>query len=249
MLDVRNLDVAYGAVRALDDVSVRAFPGKVTSIIGSNGAGKSTLLKSIAGMIPAARGGITWDGMTLSKRDPADIVRSGVVMVPEGRGMLERHTVYENLELGAYTRNDKFIKADIEKVLERFPALRQRRKQLSGSLSGGEQQMLAIGRALMARPRMLMLDEPSLGLAPLVVREVFEMIRQIALDGSGVLLVEQEVAKTLASSDYTYVLETGRIVDSGSSSELLKRDSIKRAYLGANSQKSGSGRLERDESH
>ena len=153
-------------------------------------------------------------------------------MVPEGRGMLARHTVYENLELGAYTRKDKAIKSDIEKIFDRFPVLGQRQKQLSGTLSGGEQQMLAIGRALMAKPRLLMLDEPSLGLGPLIVGDVFTIIQKIALDGSAVLLVEQEVGRTLRCSDYTYVLETGSIIDEGKSGELLDRDSIRKAYLG-----------------
>ena len=232
MLDIRNLEVSYGPVRALQNICVKAYPGKITSVIGSNGAGKSTLLKAISGLLRTVNGTILWEGQELSNKDPVETVKAGVVMVPEGRGMLDRHTVYENLELGAYTRKDKSIKSDIEKVFDRFPILGQRRKQLSGTLSGGEQQMLAIGRALMAKPRLLMLDEPSLGLAPLIVGNVFEIIRRIALDGSAVLLVEQEVAKTLRSSDYAYVLETGRIIDEGNSSDLLKRDSIRNAYLG-----------------
>ncbi|OGA32967.1 MAG: ABC transporter ATP-binding protein [Betaproteobacteria bacterium RIFCSPLOWO2_12_FULL_64_23] len=232
MLEVRDLAVSYGPVRALHEVCIKAAPGKITSVIGSNGAGKSTLLKAIAGLVPTVSGTVIWEGNQLNNMDSVEIVRAGVVMVPEGRGMLARHTVYENLELGAYTRKDKAIKSDIEKIFDRFPVLGQRQKQLSGTLSGGEQQMLAIGRALMAKPRLLMLDEPSLGLGPLIVGDVFTIIQKIALDGSAVLLVEQEVGRTLRCSDYTYVLETGSIIDEGKSGELLDRDSIRKAYLG-----------------
>ena len=232
MLEVLDLAVSYGPVRALHEVCIKVKPGKITSVIGSNGAGKSTLLKAIAGLVPAVNGSVLWQGSELVDLDPVEIVKAGIVMVPEGRGMLNRHTVYENLELGAFTRTDKAIKGDIENIFVRFPVLGQRRNQLSGSLSGGEQQMLAIGRALMAKPRLLMLDEPSLGLAPLIVADVFKIIQSIALEGSAVLLVEQEVARTLRSSDYTYVLETGHIIDEGKSGDLLKRDSIRNAYLG-----------------
>ena len=234
MLEAHNLEVFYGVVKALGNVSLRVPLGKITCTIVSNGAGKSTLLKAISGLVNVSAGSILWKGEEIHNKDPVDIVKKGIVMVLEGRGILAQHTVYENLELGAYTRRDKSIKIDIEKVFESFPILCRRRRQLSGTLSGGEQQMLAIGRALMAKPELLMMDEPTLGLAPLLVQEIFLIINDIVQNGTTVLLVEQNVNKALRNSEYTYVLETGQIIAEGKSAELLNDVRIKKAYLGVN---------------
>lgn len=235
MLEVRQLDVSYGAVTAVRGISVRVIPGAVTAIIGSNGAGKSTLLKAISRLVPIRGGSIWWEGREISRCTPVDVVRTGIVMVPEGRGILPYHSVSENLELGAYVRRDRAVRRDIEEALDSFPVLRRRRGQMAGTLSGGEQQMLAIARAVLARPRLLMLDEPSLGLAPKIVQDIFEVIARVARGGTTVLLVEQNVAKSLRLAEYAYVLDSGQVVREGKSQELLNDEGIAHTYLGAGS--------------
>jgi len=206
--------------------------GRIGCIIGANGAGKTTLLKTISGLLRPAAGTMTFLGEDITALSPAQIVRRGIVLVPEGRAILSRMTVLENLEMGAYQRRDGRVREDIEATMERFPVLKERRNLAGGSLSGGEQQMLAIGRALLAKPNLLLLDEPSLGLAPLIVSRVFRIIREINREGTTVLLVEQNVRQALKVSDYAYVLETGKIVHEGPSPELLDDPKIKESYLG-----------------
>jgi len=233
MLRVSDLHVGYGAIRALRGISLEVNEGEVVALIGANGAGKSTLLRTISGVLKPTSGDVLFEGHSLRGMAEDKIVRLGILQVQEGRGILTRMTVQENLEMGAYGRSDKAeIRRDMEVVLDRFPVLRERRKQFGATLSGGEQQMLAIGRALMARPKLLMLDEPSLGLAPMLVREMFRIIRDFKQEKRTVLLVEQNARKALQCADRGYVLETGSIVLAGSGEALLKSEEVQAAYLG-----------------
>jgi branched-chain amino acid transport system ATP-binding protein len=234
MLRVSDLHVGYGAIRALRGISLEVNEGEVVALIGANGAGKSTLLRTISGVLKPTSGDVLFEGHSLRGMAEDKIVRLGILQVQEGRGILTRMTVQENLEMGAYGRSDSKaeIRRDMEVVLDKFPVLRERRKQFGATLSGGEQQMLAIGRALMARPKLLMLDEPSLGLAPMLVREMFRIIRDFKQEKRTVLLVEQNARKALQCADRGYVLETGSIVLSGSGEALLKSEEVQAAYLG-----------------
>jgi branched-chain amino acid transport system ATP-binding protein len=232
MLEVRGLATAYGNIRAIKGIDLAVPEGRIVCIIGANGAGKTTLLKTISGLLRAAEGTMSFLGEDITALSPAQLVRRGIVLVPEGRAILSRMTVLENLEMGAYPRRDGRVREDIEATMERFPVLKERRNLAGGSLSGGEQQMLAIGRALLAKPTLLLLDEPSLGLAPLIVSRVFRIIREINREGTTVLLVEQNVRQALKVSHYAYVLETGKIVHEGPSPELLDDPKIKESYLG-----------------
>jgi len=232
MLEVRGLETYHGNIRALREVSIDVPEGKVVAILGANGAGKTTLLKTIAGALSPRAGTISFQGEDIAGVPSHKILRRGVALVPEGRSILSRMTVRENLELGAFVRRDGKVTEDMDRVMGRFPVLRQRQGQLGGSLSGGEQQMLAIARALMSAPKLLLLDEPTLGLAPLVVADIFGIIREINASGTTVLLVEQNVKQAMKVSSYTYVLETGKIVLSGPSAELAREPRIKASYLG-----------------
>jgi branched-chain amino acid transport system ATP-binding protein len=232
LLDIRHLTAAYGAIEALSDVSLEVRPGEIVALVGPNGAGKSTLLRTISGILKPRRGEIVFDGMSVGGRSAPFMVRHGLVHIPEGRQILKRMSVMENLLMGAFVRNDAVVGADAEGVLQRFPRLRERAQVAAGSLSGGEQQMLAIGRALMARPRLLMMDEPSLGLAPVVVAEVFHLVQELKGRGITILLVEQNARQALRVADRAYVLETGRIALEGSSDELLDSRHLQESYLG-----------------
>jgi branched-chain amino acid transport system ATP-binding protein len=232
VLTIEGIQTLYGNIRALKGVHLDVRPGSIVSILGVNGAGKTTLLKTIAGLLKPKSGTIEFLGENITALKPHQIVHKGIALVPEGRAILAKMTVLENLEMGAYHRKDKELKDDIEKELVRFPWLRDRQNQPGGSLSGGEQQMLAISRALLARPRLLLLDEPSLGLAPLVVAEIFRTIKRINKAGTTILLVEQNVKQALKVSHFSYVLETGRIVLKGPSEELIQEPKIKEAFLG-----------------
>ena len=233
MLDLEGLDVFYGDLQALRGVSLRVESGEIVTLVGGNGAGKTTMLRTVSGLLRPRRGEIRFEGRRLDRLPPDRIVEAGVVQVPEGRKLFPSLTVRENLELGAYTRRARPARArTLEDVMTRFPILRERAGQRAGSLSGGEQQMCVIARALMARPSLLMLDEPSLGLAPMVVQEIFRIIREINARGVTVLLVEQNVRQALATSRRGYVLENGRIVLSGTGQELLESDQTLKAYLG-----------------
>ena len=233
LLAVRNLEARYGDTKVLRGVSFEVAEGGITTILGANGAGKTTTLRAVCGMGKTA-GEISYDGRRIEGRATEDVVRLGVAHVPEGRGTFVQLTVEENLRLGAYARRDpRHLGADIDRVCGYFPVLAERRRQIAGTLSGGEQQMLAVARALMLRPRLLLLDEPSLGLAPLVVREIFRIIRTINRDERvSVLLVEQNASLALGLADHAYLMETGTMVMSGSAAELRQNDSIRRAYLG-----------------
>ena len=233
MLEVRGIETYYGNIPALREISIDVPAGGVVAIIGANGAGKTTLLKTIAGVLRPRSGTISFLGKEITGLPSHGIVRRGVALVPEGRAILARMTVRENLEMGAFTRRDARKTAqDMDRLMERFPVLGERARQLGGSLSGGEQQMLAIARALMSAPKLLLLDEPTLGLAPLVVADIFSIIRQINAAGTTILLVEQNVRQALKVSSYSYVLETGTIALSGPSKELLQEPRIKASYLG-----------------
>jgi branched-chain amino acid transport system ATP-binding protein len=233
MLKVENLSAHYGGIHALQGVCLEVPDGSIVSLIGANGAGKSTMLKAIVGLVKPSGGAVTWNGETLTGLETKDIVSRGVCLVPEGRRVFPNLTVDENLTLGAYSRSDKAaIEADRRKVLERFPRLAERAKQKAGTLSGGEQQMVAVGRALMTRPKLLMMDEPSLGLAPLIVKMIFEIVKAINAEGVTVLLIEQNARAALEIADYGYVLETGRITLHGPGKQLLADDRVRRAYLG-----------------
>jgi branched-chain amino acid transport system ATP-binding protein len=232
LLVVSNLHVSYGAIRALQAVSLTVPDGAVVALVGANGAGKSTTLNTISGLLRPLNGSIRFEGEEISGWRPERVVARGVVQVPEGRQVLAPLTVEENLQLGAYPRGGG-TSADLQEVYTRFPRLQERRSQLAGSLSGGEQQMLAIGRALMARPRLLMLDEPSLGLAPLLVREVFHIIADLKSQGATILLVEQNARKALQVADYAYVLSGGAVVREGPAAQLRDDPAIVEAYLGA----------------
>ena len=232
-LQVNNIEVFYGDVQVIFDLSLRVEEGEVVSIIGGNGAGKSTLLKTISGLLAPAKGEIVFEGRPIHGRPPEDIVESGIIQVPEGRRLFSLMSVKDNLVIGAYnSRADKDKEKTLEEVYELFPRLREREVQTAMTLSGGEQQMVAIGRGLMAKPKLLMLDEPSLGLAPILIKMIFETVRTIAEQGTTVLLVEQDVKHSLGLSDRGYVLEHGRIVMEGPAKDLLDDPHIKTAYLG-----------------
>jgi len=233
MLRVTDVQVNYGAIRALKGVSLEVNAGEVVALIGANGAGKSTLLRTISGVLRPLAGDITFEGRSVRAMPEDHIVRLGLLQVQEGRGILTRMTVQENLDMGAYCRSDTAaIKRDMDSIFEKFPVLRDRRKQFGATLSGGEQQMLAIGRALMARPKLLMLDEPSLGLAPMLVNEIFRIIMDLKREGRTILLVEQNAKKALQCADRGYVLETGTMVLMGSGEALLNSAEVQAAYLG-----------------
>jgi branched-chain amino acid transport system ATP-binding protein len=233
MLKVENINVYYGAIHALKGISVEVKEGEIVTLIGANGAGKSTILRTISGLLRTKTGNILFEGNSVAAMAPEEIVKKGISQVPEGRRIFANMTVEENLELGAYIRSDKpGIRKDIDKVFERFPRLGERRKQIAGTLSGGEQQMLAIGRGLMSQPRLLLLDEPSMGLAPLLVKEIFSIIKEINASGTTILLVEQNANMALSIAHQAYVLETGRITLSGSAKELMESEEVRKAYLG-----------------
>lgn len=233
MLEVKDLEVYYGAIHAVKGISLRVEDGQIVTLIGSNGAGKSTTLHTISGLIKPRSGNILFDGTDITGTPAHKIVASGLVQVPEGRHVFANMSVMENLDMGAYLRKDKDgIEKDKKKVFELFPRLFERKNQLSGTLSGGEQQMLAMGRALMERPRVLLLDEPSMGLAPLLVKEIFSIIKTINEEGTTVLLVEQNANMALSIADYAYVLETGRITLSGPAADLSASETVRKAYLG-----------------
>jgi branched-chain amino acid transport system ATP-binding protein len=233
MLKLEALSVFYGGIHALRGIDIQVPDGKIITLIGANGAGKSTMLNSIVGLVKPASGKITWDGGDITRGDPKDIVSRGLALIPEGRHVFPNLTVDENLTLGAYVRRDKAaVKKDRERCFELFPRLKERIRQHAGTLSGGEQQMLAVARGLMSSPKILMLDEPSLGLAPLVSKMIFDIIREINKNGTTILLIEQNAHAALEISDYAYVLETGVITMQNTGAVLLKDDSIRKAYLG-----------------
>ena len=231
ILEIKNLSVAYGGIEAIKDISFDVEEGKVVTLIGSNGAGKSSTLRSIAGIVKAKSGEVLFNGQNILGMSPDQIVKLGITLVPEGRRVFPNLTVLENLKVGAYLRKDN-LTSDIEYVYSLFPRLKERSWQLAGTLSGGEQQMLAVGRALMARPKVIMMDEPSLGLAPIVVQGIFDIIRTINKQGITVLLIEQNANMALKVADYAFVMQTGEITMSGTGAELLANDEVKEAYLG-----------------
>ena len=233
MLEVKNLSVHYGIIQAVRNVNFKVNEGEIVSLIGANGAGKSTILKTLSGLIHPSEGEILYLGENIASTSAKKIVEKGLVQVPEGRHVFPGLTVKENLELGAFLRKDKEeIQKDMEAVFERFPILKERKDQDAQTLSGGEQQMLAMGRALMSRPKLLLLDEPSMGLAPIFIREIFKIIQEIQKTGTTVLLIEQNAKMALSISNRAYVLETGSVVLSGTGQELLESDEIQKAYLG-----------------
>ena len=233
MLKVTDLTVHYGAIQALRGISFDVNQGEIITLIGSNGAGKTTTLHSISNIIKKTSGKVEFEGADITNVSPDAIVKTGLIQVPEGRRVFANMSVKENLEMGAYTRKDKAgIKADMEMVYGLFPRLKERIKQLSGTLSGGEQQMLAMGRALMSKPKLLLLDEPSMGLAPILVDEIFSIIQEINKTGTTILLVEQNAFKALSIADRAYILETGTVIKSGKASDLINDEAVKSAYLG-----------------
>ena len=233
MLEVKDIEVYYGMIQALKGVSFEVNQGEVIALIGANGAGKTTTLHTLTGLLPAKHGSIIFEGVDITKVPAHKIVQMGIAHVPEGRRVFSQLSVYENLKMGAYTRKDKKeIEDNLEKVYQRFPRLKERKNQRAGTLSGGEQQMLAMGRALMSNPKMIVMDEPSMGLSPIFVNEIFDIIEKVSASGTTVLLVEQNAKKALSIADRAYVLETGKIVLSGNAKELMNDDSIKKAYLG-----------------
>ena len=232
ILSVDNLNVYYGAIHAIKGVSFEVNEGEVVTLIGANGAGKSTTLQIVSGLLHSRTGSIKFCGEDISRLPSYKIVERGLAQVPEGRRIFLQMSVQENLEMGAYTKNQSGVAADLEDVYERFPRLRERRRQIAGTLSGGEQQMLAIGRALMSHPKLLMLDEPSMGLAPILVEQIFDIIRELHRSGTTILLVEQNAQMALSVADRAYVLETGKISLSGTGAELAASDSVRKAYLG-----------------
>lgn len=233
MLTIDNINVYYGAIHALKGISIDVKEGEIVTLIGGNGAGKSTTLRTISGLLKPKTGGITFQGQNIVGEPAQNIVKRGISQVPEGRRIFAHMSVVENLELGAYIRNDKSgITDDMANVFARFPRLAERRSQLAGTLSGGEQQMLAMGRAMMSRPKLLLLDEPSMGLAPLLVKEIFSIIKDINASGTTVLLVEQNANMALSIAHKAYVLETGRITLAGTAAELSRSEAVRKAYLG-----------------
>ncbi len=231
MLKAENLNVYYGKIHAIKDVSFEVHPGEIVSLIGANGAGKTTTLHTISGLLRSTTGSITFDGKSISQAEPHKLIRHGLSHVPEGRHVFLHMTVLENLEMGAYTMK-KVSDEDLERVYSLFPRLEERKNQVAGTLSGGEQQMLAMGRAIMSHPKLLMLDEPSMGLSPILVDQIFSIIKDLHAIGTTILLVEQNAGKALQISDRAYVLESGRIVLSGTGKELAASSEIKKAYLG-----------------
>ena len=233
MLEIKDLEVCYGVIKAIKGVSFEVNQGEVIALVGANGAGKTTILHAISGLIPVRKGSILFEGEELTKTPAHKIVSMGMAHVPEGRRIFQQLTVLENLKLGAFTRKDKEeIAKSLRTVYDRFPRLEERKNQIAGTLSGGEQQMLAMGRALMSNPRIILLDEPSMGLSPLLVSSIFDIIKVISEGGTTVLLVEQNAKKALAIADRAYVLETGSIILSGKASDLINNESVKKAYLG-----------------
>ena len=233
LLEVKDLTVYYGVIQALKGISFEVNKGEIVTLIGANGAGKTTTMQSIMGLIPASAGMVTYNGTDITKMPCHKIVHLGMTQVPEGRRVFQELTVYENLLMGAYTEKNKAkIKEDVEEIYEWFPRLGERKSQIAGTLSGGEQQMLAMGRAMMSHPELLMLDEPSMGLSPLLVDQVFDIIKNFQKNGTTSLLVEQNAGKSLAISDRAYVLENGRIALSGTGTELAQSEEVKKAYLG-----------------
>ena len=233
MLEVKNLEVYYGVICALKGISFEVNEGEIVTLIGANGAGKTTTMQSVVGLIPKRSGSVTFDGYDITKTACHKIVHLGMTQVPEGRRIFQELTVYENLLMGAYSIKDQSgFKRDLEAIYTRFPRLHERKSQIAGTLSGGEQQMLAMGRAIMSHPKLLMLDEPSMGLSPLLVDQVFEIIKDINRDGTTILLVEQNAGKSLAISDRAYVLENGQIVLTGTGKELAASEMVRKAYLG-----------------
>ena len=233
MLEVKDLEVYYGVICALKGISFHVEQGEIVTLIGANGAGKTTTMQSVVGLLPKKVGTVTFDGQDITKTPCHKIVHLGMTQVPEGRRIFQELSVYENLMMGAYINKDQqAFKRDLESIYERFPRLAERRNQIAGTLSGGEQQMLAMSRALMSHPKLLMLDEPSMGLSPLLVDQVFEIIKDINREGTTILLVEQNAGKSLAISDRAYVLENGRIVLTGTGKELSESEMVRKAYLG-----------------
>lgn len=233
MLEVKDLEVNYGVIKAIKGVSFEVNEGEVISLIGANGAGKTTILHAVSGLLNKAAGTVTFEGVDITKVPAHKIVSMGMAHVPEGRRVFAQLTVYENLKLGAYTRKDKKELEDtLAMVYKRFPRLEERKNQLAGTLSGGEQQMLAMGRALMSHPRIILMDEPSMGLSPIFVEEIFNIIRDISAEGVTVLLVEQNAKKALSIADRAYVLETGNVTLTGDAKNLMNDESVKKAYLG-----------------
>lgn len=233
LLEIKDLEVNYGVIKAIKGVSFDVNEGEIIALIGANGAGKTTILHTITGLIQAKKGSIVFDGKELTKTPPHKIVSMGMAHVPEGRRIFQQLSVLENLKLGAYTRKDKSeIASTLKMVYKRFPRLEERKNQVAGTLSGGEQQMLAMGRALMSKPRIILMDEPSMGLSPLLVSEIFDIIKVINESGTTVLLVEQNAKKALSIADRAYVLETGKITLSGDAKDLINDESVKKAYLG-----------------
>ena len=233
MLEIKDLEVFYGMIQAIKGVSFEVNEGEVIALIGANGAGKTTILHTITGLLDARCGSVIFDGTDITKVPAHRIVSMGMAHVPEGRRVFANLSVYQNLKMGAYTRKDKQeIEDTLNMVYDRFPRLKERQNQMAGTLSGGEQQMLAMGRALMSRPRIILMDEPSMGLSPILVNEIFDIIKEVSASGTTVLLIEQNAKKALSISDRAYVLETGKIVLDGKADDLLNNDSIKKAYLG-----------------
>ena len=232
MLKVENINVYYGAIHAIQGISFEVHQGEIVTLIGANGAGKSTTLKTVSGQLRTRTGSITFMNENISRLDPYKIARKGLVQVPEGRKIFQKLSVEENLFIGGYTRERAEIEATMNDVYQRFPRLKERRRQVAGTLSGGEQQMLAIGRALMSKPRLIMLDEPSMGLAPLLISQIFSIIRELKDTGVTILLVEQNARMALRIADRAYVLETGRVKLSDSADALLNNDEVQKAYLG-----------------
>ena len=233
MLEIKDIEVYYGVIQALKGISFEVNQGEVIALIGANGAGKTTTLQTITGLLQAKKGSISFEGKDITRTPAHNIVKLGIAHVPEGRRVFSNLTVYQNLRMGAYTRADKNeIEESLNLVYERFPRLQERKNQMAGTLSGGEQQMLAMGRALMSKPKLIVMDEPSMGLSPIFVNEIFDIIRKVSAEGTTVLLVEQNAKKALSIADRAYVLETGQIVLSGKAEDLLKNDSVKKAYLG-----------------
>lgn len=232
ILKVDNINVYYGAIHAIKGISFEVNEGEIVTLIGANGAGKSTTLQTVSGLLRSRTGSIEFNGENISHVPAHKLVYKGLAQVPEGRRIFLQMSVEENLEMGAFTQKNAGIDADIESVYEQFPRLRERKKQIAGTLSGGEQQMLAMGRALMSHPKLLMLDEPSMGLAPILVEQIFDIIRQLHKKGTTILLVEQNAQMALSVADRAYVLETGKITLSGTGKELAESDEVRKAYLG-----------------